>query len=298
MPRASKNVSAGRAVSTVNVTGSVVLAAALLVVFVVFESELALAQAADSVSDVLTGLLLAWAARAATAPADDEHPLGHARAEPIAALVVAVLAGVLASEVARSAVLAIVHGEHAQFDWPVAAVFAAKVAFKLGVARAAGALLARQASPVLDALRVDARNDAVVGSVALIGFGLARAGMPTVDPVLAVAVAIYVGASSIRLATTSVDMLLGTSAPPGRRAELAALVSRTQRVVGVAKLVAVVHGASLHVEVEICVQPALTIGAAHEVAHEVEARLREEPDVAHVVVHVAPSETGPARDGG
>lgn len=275
--------------SAVNVLGSVVLATSLVIVFVVFASELALAQAADSISDVLTGLLLAWAAKAASEPADDEHPLGHARAEPIAALVVAVLAGVLASEVARSAISALVGGERASFEVPVALVFATKVVFKLGVARVAGRLLAKHGSPVLDALRVDARNDAVVGSVALIGFGLARAGLPAVDPVLAIAVAIYVALSSMRLAITSVNMLLGTSAPAPRRDALSAIVSSTARVAGVAKLVAISHGASLHVEVDLLVDTSLSLGEAHDVAHTVEARLRREPDVAHVVVHVTPS---------
>jgi ferrous-iron efflux pump FieF len=281
-------------VSVVNVLGSVVLAASLLAVFVLWASELALAQAADSISDVLTGLLLAGAARAASQPADDEHPLGHARAEPIAALVVAVLAGVLATEVARSAVVALASGEAASFEWPVATVFAAKVVFKLGVARVAGRLLATNASPVLDALRVDARNDAVVGSVALVGFGLARAGLPAVDPVLAIGVAIYVAISSIRLAIASVYMLLGTSAPPERRAALSALVSTGPGVAGVANLVAISHGALLHVEVDLLVDASRSLREGHEVAHAVEALLRAEPDVAHAVVHVTPWTVGSA----
>ena len=279
----------GNVVSAVNVLGSVALAALLLVVHFAFESELALAQAADSMSDVLTGLLLAWAARAANAPADDEHPLGHARAEPIAALVVAVLAGVLASEVARSAIVALALGEHATLGWPVAAVFATKVVFKLGIARVSRSLVRKRASPVLDALRIDARNDAVVGSVALVGFGLARAGLPAIDPVLAVGVAVYVGASSVHLALSSVDMLLGTSASPERRRALTELVHAAPRVAGVAKLLAISHGASLHVEVDVLVDADLTLGEAHDVAHGIEERLRREPDVAHVVVHVTPS---------
>lgn len=290
--QASSTNGRANAVSLVNVGGSVVLAGLLITVFFLFGSELALAQAADSLSDVLTGTLLAWAARAASQPADDEHPLGHARAEPIAALVVAVLAGVLATEVGRSAILALLGGASPTFDWPVAAVFAAKVVFKLGIARASSTLLRAQPSPVLDALRVDARNDAVVGSVALFGFALARTGLPAVDPVLAIGVAVYVGTSSFRLAMTSVDMLLGTSAPRPRRDALAALVSSTPRALGVAKLVAISHGAALHVEVDVLVDAALTLGEAHDVAHGIERRLREEPDVAHVVVHVTPSQEG------
>jgi ferrous-iron efflux pump FieF len=147
---------------------------------------------------------------------------------------------------------------------------------------------------VLDALRVDARNDALVGSVALAGFGLARAGLPAVDPVLAVGVAVYVAFSSMRLAVTSVDMLLGTSAPVPRRDALSALVCATPKVAGVAKLVAISHGTSLHVEVDLLVDAALSLAEAHDVAHAVEARLRAEADVAHAIVHVTPSTRAPS----
>ena len=278
------------ALSIANVAGSVAAAALLLVVFVVFHSELALAQAADSVSDVLTGTLLAWAARAALAPADDEHPLGHARAEPIAALVVAVLGGALATEVVRSAVIALASGEHATLGWPVATVFAAKVVFKLVIAALATRAQRHRASPVLRAIGVDARNDAIVGSTALVGVALARIGAPVFDPILAIGVGIYVGVSCVRLAREGVMILLGSSASPDRRSEILALATAIPRVDGVAKLVAISHGATLSVQLDVYVDARLSLRDGHEVAHAVEARLMQEPDITHVIVHVSPSE--------
>lgn len=284
------------ALSIANVVGSAIAAISLALVFVVFHSELALAQAADSVSDVLTGLLLAWAARAALAPPDDEHPFGHARAEPIAALIVAVLGGVLATEVVRSAALAWIAGAHATLGWPVAAVFAGKVVFKLAIAAFASRARRRRPSSVLDALGVDARNDAVVGSAALVGVALARMGYPVFDPILAIGVGIYVGISCIRLARDGVMILLGTSAPAPRCAELLACAMAVPRVSGVGKLVAIFYGATLHVELDLWVDAQLSLRDAHEVAHAVESRMMQETDVSHVVVHVTPREPAGAGD--
>ena len=105
-------------------------------------------------------------------------------------------------------------------------------------------------------------------------------------------VAIYVGLSSLRLARESVTLLLGTSASPRRRAQLEAIVSGTPHVLGVAKLMALHHGPSLHVEVDVLVDASLTLGAAHDVAHAIEERLGRESDVAHVIVHVTPASGG------
>ena len=80
------------------------MAIALVGMHIVSGSQLALAQAADSVSDMFAGVVLTWAVKQASQPADAEHPLGHGRAEPLAALAVALLAGVLSVEVLRTAV--------------------------------------------------------------------------------------------------------------------------------------------------------------------------------------------------
>lgn len=272
-----------------SILGSLVLAIALVVVHVVFRSQIALAQAADSLADMLAGGALAWAVRQASQPADEDHPLGQARAEPLAALMVAVLAGVLAVEVLRNAVMAIASGAEAELDWPVAGVFAAKVAFKSVIVVLATRALARRGNPALDALRVDARNDLLVGALALVGFVLARWKMPAVDSWLAVGMAIYVGLSGLRLARENVGLVMGAAAPAARREELATVAANVAGVRAIDELIATWSGASIHVQIDIAVDPRLSVHDAHEIAHEVMAHLSREPDVARVVVHVGPA---------
>lgn len=272
-----------------SIAGSLAMSIALLLVHFAFGSQLALAQAADSISDMLAGAALVWAVRQAAQPADDDHPLGHARAEPLAALVVAVLAGVLSVEVLRTAVVALATGAQAELDWPVAVAFLAKIVFKGTIAALASRALARRANPALDALRVDARNDVLVGSVALVGYALARWQMPAVDSVLAIVIAIYVGFAGVRLARENVGLVMGAAAPADRKHELARIAAQVDGVRAVDELVATWSGASLHVHVEIAVPPTMPIHAAHDIAHAVEARLGREDDVARVVVHVNPA---------
>ena len=267
----------------VSVAGSFVLVLALLAIRVLFHSQLALAQAADSASDVLAGSVLAWAVRVASRPPDADHPLGHRRAEPIAALVIAVLAGALAVEVGQQAIDAIGGGARALLEWPVAAVFAAKVVFKAGIA-----LFARRTSgsPALDALATDARNDVLVGVVALLGFAGGRWGWPAIDAWLALAVAAYVAYSGVRLARDSVGILMGEAAPEARRAELERVVASVIGVVRVDATTVTRHGDALEVDTEIAVDGTLSLARAHAIGHAVQARLTEEPDVVRARVHV------------
>lgn len=274
-----------------SILGSLVVAVGLGASYVVFKSQLALAQAADSFSDMFAGGALAWAVWQAGKPADEGHPLGHDRAEPLAALVVALLAGVLSVEVIRNAVTALVTGHSAELDWPVAAAFASKVVFKATIVGLASRAQTARGNPALDALRIDARNDVLVGLVALVGFGTARWSLPAVDAWLAIATAIYVGVSGVRLARENIGLLLGAAAPRARTESLRAVAENVDGVDGVDELIATWAGPALHVQVDIAVGGQRSVREAHDIAHAVEARLVVEPDVARVVVHVGPSPT-------
>lgn len=273
-----------------SVAGSCAMVAALVSVYALFASQLALAQAADSLSDVIGGAVLAWAVREAAQPADPGHPLGHARAEPLAALLVAVLTSVLAFEVLRTAIGALLSGAHAVLEWPIAFAFVAKVAFKgVIVALATRAAGSGRANPALDALRTDARNDVLVCSVAIVGFGFARWGHPAADAWLAIPLGAYVGVSGIRLARQNIGLVMSAAAPPETMARLRRVAAEVARVERVDKLVATWTGSSLHVQVEIAVAGDIAVREAHDVAHAVTARLEQEEDVAEVVVHVNPA---------
>jgi ferrous-iron efflux pump FieF len=278
----------GSRLTFLSIAGSVGFAALLILVYALYGSQLALAQAADSVSDMLGGAVLVWAVWQSGKPADPEHPFGHQRAEPIAALVVAVLAGVLAAEVLRASVMTLVSGARASLDVAVAGAFAAKILFKGAVAVAAGRL-GKQTNPALGALAVDARNDVLVGLVALVGWGVSRAGWPIVDPILAIGIALYVGASGLRLARENIAMLIGESASDARVRALADVVSATPGVHGIEQLVATFHGPTLHVHVDLAVDATLDLTAAHRIAHQVEHELLREADVERVTVHVSPA---------
>src|SRR5262245_14239731 len=123
-----------RLISLTSLIFSALLVGSLYYVYLLFDSQLALAQAADSLMDVFTAAVLAIAIRIGALPRDENHPFGHSRAEPVGALVTAVVAGVLAVEVGRSALAALAAGSEPAMEWPLAALFSLKLGFKAIVA--------------------------------------------------------------------------------------------------------------------------------------------------------------------
>ena len=255
-------------------------------VYLSSRSQLVLAQGSDSLLDMASGVILTLSVWVGRQPSDDNHPYGHDRAEPIGALVTAILAGVLAFEVLRSATGALLAGEHALMSANVAWILGAKLGAK-------GALLLwirgarrRLTSSALGALWVDTRNDLVACASSLIGFGLVRAGYPLADGLLAVPVALYIGKSGFDLARDNLRFLMG-EAPEAHVIEaLRSIAQEVPGVVGLGALRAQYAGPSLHVEVEIEIEADNSATEAHDISVEVQDQLEGHELVGKVFVHV------------
>ena len=275
-----------RRLTRANVVLSLGLTVPLLAVYLVYRSQLALAQTADSFTDALTALALGYSLAVGARPADEDHPRGHHRAEPIAALVAAVLAGVLAVEVFREALGAVLGEAQPSMGWALAGVFALKAAGKTVMTALARKGARSTGSPALRALEVDGRNDVLVGLLALGGFFAARFGSPGWDAYLALPVALWIGLSGLALALENIRLLMGEAAPPERQRELTALARAVPGVLSTHALTARFEGTQLDLQLHVVVDEELTVRAAHDIAETVERRLLEEQDVLGAMVHV------------
>jgi len=267
--------------------GSVALSGVLLGAYLLYDSQLAFAQFADSFVDVVTAAVLAWTVRLSAKPEDSDHHFGHRRAQPVGALVVAVLTGVLAVEVVQRAIGALLERSTPEFDSAILGAFAAKVGFKLVIWH----LAARHAShvhPAMKALAVDARNDMLASVAAIVGFVAARYGATQLDAWLALPLAALIAWSGVQLALDNVRLLMGAAPSEVRQRELTALAASVAGVRGLARLKAHYVGTEMHVHLQIEVDPTLNVGEAHDIGEAVRLRLEGEPDISQCSVHIDP----------
>lgn len=278
-----------RGLTRLTAAGSGVFAVALFAGYWASRSELALAQAADSLLDFLALGVLAWTVQVARTPADEDHPFGHTPAEPIGALVTAVLAGVLGLEVGRSALLTLWSPSPWNPNAWLLVLFGGKAVFKTIVF----VLSRRHTSPALRAIAMDARNDVATSLIAFFGYFAARWGYPRADAALAVPLAAWILYSGFSLARENIHLLMGAAPPPQRQAALLDLVLSLPGVLHAHRLRAHFLGTSLIVHVHVVVDGSLTVRDAREVAEQVRRRMEREPDVAVCSVYLDASDRSP-----
>lgn len=270
-----------------------VLCVALFAVYFAGGSQLVLAQGADSLMDLAVGVVLLMSVRVAVRPRDEDHPFGHARAEPIGALITAVLAFVLAIEVARSAVTTLVARETANLDPSALLVMGAKLLVKLGWLLAITRRV-RGSGQALQATRLDTLNDVLTCSSSLVGALLVRAGWPSIDGWFALPVAAYIAKNGFTLARESLRYLMGEAPPADVMERLRAATGRVAGVRSVPKLRAHFVGQTLHVEATVLIASDSSAIQGHDIALDVQRALEADPLVGEVFVHI---DTGEGKDG-
>jgi cation diffusion facilitator family transporter len=273
----------------VTLVGSGVLSAALLAGYLATESQLAFAHFADSFLDLFATAILVWTVRVSEEPEDKNHHFGHRRAQPLGALVTAVLTGMLAVQVVQGAITSLVAHHEARLNVMLLAMFLAKAVLKAFMLVWGARLQRRAPSPAVKAIIVDSRNDVMSTLLAVVGYFAARNGYTQLDAWLALPVGVAIGWGGLQLALENTRLLMGEAPPASLQKQLLVLAQGVEGVRGTGGLRAHYVGTELHAHIEISVDANLTVGKAHDIGEAVRRTLEADGEVAHCSVHIDPA---------
>lgn len=295
-PQARRNrlvVAAGAA----SVLVAVVLTLLKLWAWRVTESVALLSSMADSLLDLLASLITFFAVRVAITPPDHEHRFGHGKSEAVAGLVQSMIVAASAVFVAVQAVSRLL-APHAISEPDVGYVVtgvslvltAALVTFQKLVIR-------RTRSVAVGADSVHYQADVLTNVAVLAAIFLSsRFGWYTADPILALAIVVVILWSVRTIVLQALDILLDRELPTELRRSIKEIAARVTGVRGVHDVRTRSAGNMQFIQLHLEVDAALTLGAAHEIAYEVEQRVRAEFPAAEVLIHVDPYGIDEPRD--
>lgn len=213
------------------------------------------ADAMNNLSDASASIVTLLGFRMADKPADEHHPYGHARAEYLSGLAVAVLILFIGAELARTAMERLFHPQSVAFTLPAAMILLVSIALKLWLSRFDRSLGNRIGSKTLLAAAADSRNDCITTAAVLTAAALEQWLGIALDGVFALGVAAFILRSGWDMAKETVSPLLGESADPELRDKIASFVCQQPKVLGYHDLLVHDYGpgnrfATLHVEMD------------------------------------------------
>jgi len=268
-----------------------VLVLVKLVAGIVGHANALVADAVESSADIFSSLIVWMGLSIAARPADEDHPYGHGKAEPLAAAIVSLMLLGAAVGISIMAIREIRTPHHlpAPFTLFVAAgVIIIKEVLYQRVSR-----VAREVGST--AIAADAwhhRADATSSLAAFIGISIALAGgkgWEAADDWAALVAAMLVAVNGIRTLRPAISALMDEA--PDRAVSEKALEAAlgVDGVQQVENLNVRGSGLGFYVDLHAQADPSISLEEAHEIAARVKYAIREAiPSVVGVLVHMEP----------
>lgn len=239
----------------------------------------------DSSNNVLAFIAI-WISRR---PPDPNHPYGHGKFEPLAAMAITFLLFLTVWELAKEAVARFQTGE--MFHRPAYAAFiviVATIVVNLGVWAYESAAARRLSHHLLAADAGHTFSDILVSASVLVSLVLSRFGVPHVDTVVGLGIAVAVAWVAYTIVRRSLDVLSDASAIDA--ATIREIVRDVDHVRGCHKIRSRGFPSAIFLDLHVRVDSDLTIAQAHTIGHQVRDRLHEElPQLLDITVHVEPN---------
>lgn len=250
-----------------------------------------IADAVNSIGDVVSTVVVLVALRVAQRPPDDEHPYGHSRAEAVAASNVALLVILSALWVGWEAIQRISLQHPTPPVWTLWIAIVSTLCqeglyhYKMRVGKRTG-------SAAIIASAWDHRSDALCALAVLIGLAIIRVGgekFAWADVAASLVVVIVVVFTGAKLFRASASELMDPQADADFVERIQQAAISVAGVEDVETLWVRKSGLEFFADIHIEVDPQLTVAQGHHIGHEVKDRLLAEfPNVRDVLVHLEP----------
>lgn len=282
-----------RRAARISLIGAVVILVLKFGAYALTSSVGFLSDAAESLVNLVAAVALMIALSVAVTPPDYRHPYGHAKAEYLSSVLEATLIVVAAVVILITAVERLLHPqplEHVLFGSLIAALAAAVngglAAFLFRTGRRERSL----------ALEVNARHlltDVWTSIGVVVGVVLvAITRFDPLDPIIAILVAVNIVGVGVGVLRRSVSGLLDERLPETEERVILGVLDDAPEVLGYHRLRSRRAGRARFAEVDVFVDPDLSVRDAHRLVARLEDRMHGELSDLVTTVHVEPFEEG------
>jgi len=280
-------------VSASNIALNLILAILKLIAGIIGHSAAMVSDAIHTFSDAVTTFPVIIGIRLAAKQSDDSHQYGHERFECVAAILLSVILAVTGAAVGVNGVQDIL--THSPYDFVVPSLLPLAAAvlgilFKEGMYWRTRRWAKRLNSSALMADAWHNRSDSLSSVGSFIGILGARLGLPVLDPIASVVICIFILKAAIDIFRDAVGKMTDRAADEETTTQIRTLVESYPGVGRLDLLQTRVFGDRIYADIEITVDRAISLHAAHDIAQGVHNAVEETfPAVKHCMVHMNPT---------
>ncbi|WP_405293213.1 cation diffusion facilitator family transporter [Methanobrevibacter sp.] len=281
---------AGTKASIVAIIANCILTVLNIIVGLMSGSYALVSEGAHTLSDVATSVIALLGFRAGQKPADEEHPLGHGRAEAISGLIIVLFLAMVSYEIITGAINKVIHPELITVPDTLAAIMAVFGIFvNFSISEYIIKIGKEIKSPAIVADGKHQRTDIFSSVAILFGVIISNAGYPILDPIIGFVIGLIILKTAYEIGKENIDNIMGKVPSHDIENKVRRIVNKTPKAQQAHNIKVDYLGSYATVYLHVQMDGNLTLNETHEIVHEVEDNiLKKIPEVKYVMVHACP----------
>lgn len=252
-------------------------------------SQAMIADAFNSASDILSSIMTFFGQRIASKPKDDDHNLGHGKAEYIYSMLISIIMIIMIFKVLKDSIVNLFTLEKATFTPWLIVVCIMTIMVKLCLFLYTNKLYKKNKSLLLKANRNDHRNDCILTSLNLIACVLGYYGIYFVDSVAGIFISIWIFIVAYKIFIESYDVLMDKSIDDETKEKVYKVISAHKEIKKINHFNSTPVGYMYQISFTIFVDGNLSTFDSHEIANNLEKEIDKKfPEIYLTVIHVNP----------
>ena len=255
------------------------------------QSQAMIADAFNSASDIFSSFMTFIGHKIASAPADDDHNLGHGKAEYIYSMLVSIAMIYMSYTVLKDSIITIFAPVKYKFSIWLIVVCIITIIIKFTLFIYTRKIAKKYNNLLVEANSKDHRNDCVITFFNLISCFLALKEIYIFDSIVGIGISIWIALTGIEIFKESYDVLMDKSISIETKKKVYEIIQSHNEIKDVIHFNSTPVGYKYQISFTIYVDGNLSTFESHEIANKLEKEIDEKLDEIYLtVIHVNPIE--------
>ena len=276
--------------SVLGIVGNIFLLIIKTIIGVITRSQAMIADSVNSAGDIFSSLMTFIGNKIASKPKDDDHNLGHGKAEYIFSMLVSISMIFVSIKLLESSIITLIKPAGYKFSWWLVTVCIVTIIIKILLYAYTHSLAKIHSNILLEANAKDHINDCFVTVFNLSASLLSLVGIIWFDGIVGIGISIWILWTGVKIFIESYNILMDKSISEENKQKVLDIIKKYEEVQKVEHFNATPVGYKYQISLTIYVDGNLTTFESHDIANKIERELDKLEEIYLAVIHVNPIE--------
>lgn len=274
--------------TVISIMGNIFLLIIKLIIGIISSSQAMISDAFNSAGDIFSSVMAFIGNKIASKEADEDHNLGHGKAEYLFSLLISLSMIIVSLELCISSIKSIFNNSNYQFSMWLIIVCIITILTKIILYFIVNHIYNKHHNILLYSIAIDHRNDCFLTSLTLIASICGYLGYREIDGVIGALVSLWIFRSGLSIFKDSYDILMDKSMNNELKDKILNIVSKYPDIKNIDHLNSTPVGYQYQISLTIFIDGNMSTYDSHEIANKLEKEITKLDEVYLTIIHVNP----------